>query len=356
QEERRQALDLLPTPERVGAADAFSGRLSSPEAAAHLAALLAQPEWRRLSPTSLEAYAACPLAWCLGRLLRLAEPETPTLDLEAVGEGDWVHRALALYFSQDALAPPRDPEDPGPRLAACLDQAEAALRLAGRAGHPSVNQARREVLLAGLTEVLRGEEEALLGWQVVGLERELDQSGLTIAVDQGPPLSFRGCIDRLERGADAVRVTDYKHTNNQAKLRQQAYPPEKPPSSPVTELSFFQLPIYLAAAAQALGWPEGGIQGRLVNTKRPVEKVVPTRVMLPGDAFLTSDPGRRAELAQSGEINLFNTVADLWGRLAGGDFVARPEKEQCGYCPYGLVCRARVLTQGPDQAGEGENA
>jgi len=355
-EERRLALDLLPAPERVGAADAFSGRLASPEAAAHLAALLAQPEWRRLSPSSLEAYAACPLSWCLGRLLRLAEPEAPTWDLERVGEGDWVHRALALYFSQDAQAPARDPLDPGPRLAACLDQAEAALRQAGRAGHPSVNQARREVLLAGLTEVLLREEEALAGWQVVGLERELDQVGLDLIVDQGPPLSFSGRIDRLERRADAVRVTDYKHSRDQAKLRRGAYPPEKPPKSPEMEISAFQLPVYLAAAAQAEGWPEGGLQGRLVNTLLPGEKVVPTRVMLPGDAFLESDPARRAELAQAGEPNLRNAVVELWNRLAGGDFVARPEKEQCGFCPYGLVCRARVLTQGLDRVGEGDDA
>ncbi|MCA1905951.1 MAG: PD-(D/E)XK nuclease family protein [Desulfarculus sp.] len=356
QEERRQALDLLPIPERVGAADAFSGRMTSPSAVAHLAALLARPEWRKLSPTSLEAYVTCPQAWWLGRMLRLDEPESPTWDLDAAGEGVWVHRALALYFAEDTSAPPRDSNDPGPRLAACLDQAEAALRQAGRSGHPSVNQARREVLLAGLTEVLRREEEALAGWQVVGLERELDQIGLALAVDQGPPLVFSGRIDRLERTAEAVRVTDYKHSRNHSKLRRQAYPPERPPKSPETELTNFQLPIYLAAAVQAVGWPGGGLQGRLVNTLRPREKVVPTRPLPPGDAFLESDPGRRAELARSGEINLYNAVAELWNRLAGGDFVARPEKEHCGFCPYRLVCRARVLTQVPDQTGEGEDA
>ena len=357
QEERRQALDLLAASERVGAADAFSGRLASPAAAAHLAELLAQPEWRKLSPSSLEAYATCPLAWCLGRVLRLAEPESPTWDLERVGEGDWVHRALALYFAENTPAPPRDPEDPGPRLAACLDQAWEALRQAGRAGHPSVGQARREVLLAGLGQVLRREEEALAGWQVVGLERELDQEtgGLSLAVDQGPPLSFSGRIDRLERDPERLRVTDYKHSRNQAKLRRGAYPPEKPPQAPETELGAFQLPIYLAAVAQAEGWPAGGLQGRLVNTLLPGEKVAQTRSLPPGDPFLESDPGRRAELVQAGEPNLLNAVAGLWRRLSAGDFVARPEKEACGLCPYGLVCRARVLSPGLDQAGEGED-
>ncbi|MFZ5587818.1 MAG: PD-(D/E)XK nuclease family protein [Thermodesulfobacteriota bacterium] len=357
QEARREALDALAPERRPEAADAFSGRLGAPEAAALLDAIMAQPERRLISPSFLDDYNACPQAWFWGRLLRLAKLEPAGWDLERSGEGEWVHRALALYFGQAAPAPPRDPADPGPRLAACLDLACRQLREEGRAGHPAVWRARQAALAGVLAAVLRREEQDLAGWRIEGLEWELpEQGGLTLAMDQGPPLRFKGRLDRLERNdaAGLLRVTDYKHAKDGAKLKQGAYPPEK--DDDASEIASYQIPVYLAGAAEVLGLPPGGVQGRLVNTRLASLKPCSTRPVTPGDPFLQKDPAARQALAGNGQVNLFNAVAALWSRLCGGDFVARPAKNVCKSCDQGLVCRARPAAAGGEEEAEGGDA
>ncbi|MFH1060468.1 MAG: PD-(D/E)XK nuclease family protein [Pseudomonadota bacterium] len=352
-EARREALDALDPDGRAGGADAFSGRLNAPEAGSLLAAVMAQPERRVLSPSFLDDYHTCPQAWFLGRLLGLAALEAPGWDLERPGEGQWVHRALALYFGpDDTAAPPRVPADPGPRLAACLDLARLQLQGEGKAGHPAVWAARQTVLAACLTEILRREEAELTGWRIAGLEWDLpEDGGPDLAVDQGPPLRFKGRLDRLERDEEAgrLRVTDYKHTRDKSKLKQSAYPPENDEDS--SDITSYQIPVYLAGAAAVLGLGPGGVQGRLVNTRLISEKTCSTRTVSPGDPLLEKDPIARQALAKAGRVNLYNAVAALWTRLCNGDFVARPETDLCAYCDQRLVCRARPAAAG---GGEGE--
>jgi RecB family exonuclease len=332
-ESRRAALDVLPGLERAGRADAFSGRLASAGALERLAAALARPSSRRLSPSGLEAYAACPQAWFFRYLLGLRPPEPPTWELTAAGEGEWVHRTLALFFQPGQVDPAWDADQVARRLEACLDLAREELLAKGQAGHPAVWQARRPVLAQALARVAAGELAGLGAARPVAVEEEFgrgDAPGLAVELDQGPPLMLSGRLDRLDQGPEGLCVTDYKHTADKQALKQGADPARAGRES-------FQLPVYLAFAQAHWGAP--ATRGRLVSTRLTGEKA---RVLEPEPGFAASEPAERARLAAQGRPNLCNLVAELWQRVSRGEFPAQPAKEACRHCRLWTVCRAQA--------------
>lgn len=361
-EQARAGLDLLSGPERLAASDAFGGRLRTGPALGLLGALLADPQRRRLSPSSLETYAACPWSWLAGRLLRLAPDDQPGWDLQGRQEGDWVHRALALFFAPAEFDPGWDQDARLARLERCLDQARAELAEQGRPGHDLAWQARRRMLLAGLGRVLENEWQDLGEMRPLAVEAPLGppgQEGLTLEVNGGPPLLLLGRLDRLDRGPGRLRLTDYKHTRNEAVIRQGLYPPEPPKNAPTGDPPLsgaLQIPIYLAAAAENFLRDGEVLQGRLVNTRRFWQKPGYTRHLQPGDALFSRDLATRQGLDQAHEPNLYNHVRALWQALAGGDLAPRPSLDNCRYCPYGLACRARPVVGSEDEAGEAGDA
>jgi hypothetical protein len=267
-----------------------------------------------------------------------------------------------LFFEPKEFDPGWDEAARLERLERCLDQARQELAEQGRPGHDLVWQARRRSLLAGLTRLLDGEWQDLGDLRPLAVEAALgdqDGQGLALSVDDGPPLLLRGRLDRLDRGPGRLRLTDYKHTGNQAVIRQGVYPPEPkknaPPGDPPLAASL-QIPIYLAAAAEQFLKKGEVLQGRLVNTRRWWEKPGYTRHLEPGDALLARDPATRQDLAQSQTPNLYNYVQALWQGLLGGDLAPRPTQENCRYCPHVLACRARPVIGGEDEAGEAGDA
>ncbi|MBI5521804.1 MAG: PD-(D/E)XK nuclease family protein [Desulfarculus sp.] len=360
-EQERAALDLLAGPARLAASGAFAGRLLAGPALELLRDRLARPEARRLSPSSLETYAACPLSWYFSRLLGLAEEGQPGWDIERRSEGQWVHHALALFFAPGEFDPAWDGPARRERLTRCLDQAREDLRGQGVFGHDLVWLARRQALLASLGQVVEAEWRELEGLRPLAVEAVLDgqgREGLTLAVDGGAPLTLVGRLDRLDQGPGRLRLTDYKHTSQPAIPRQAAYPPlpgkNAPPGDPPLEGSL-QIPIYLAGAAELFAGPGQVLSARLVNTRLPGEKRCYTRDLSPGDALLARDPATRQAQAQAGQPNLYNHVQGLWTNLSQGDLAPRPSREHCQYCPYALVCRARPtvgLDDDPWEAGD----
>lgn len=360
-ERGRAALDLLAGPARQAGSDAFSGRLSSAPALEALRARLARPRERRLSPSSLETYAACPMSWFLGRLLGLAPEDQPDWDIQRRHEGQWVHHALALFFAPGEYDPAWREEDRRERLGRCLEQARRDLADWGVAGHDLVWQARRQALLASLSQVVEGEWREMEGYAPLAVEMALGEegrAGLALDMDDGPPLWLGGRLDRLDQGPGRLRVTDYKHTSRQSLLRQAAFPPppakNAPPGDPPLGESL-QIPIYLAGAAELFAKDGQVLSARLVNTRLPGQRSCSTRVLEPGDPLLERDPGLRRALAQAGQANLPNHVQGLWRHLSQGDLTHRPSREQCPYCPFVLVCRARPAV-GLEEGGEAGDA
>jgi putative RecB family exonuclease len=146
-----------------------------------------------LSPSRIESYLSCPLAFRFASVDGLPDP--PTV---ATTKGSLVHRALEVFFGSDG------------------DRSPAHL-------HESVDTAIEEYLehpdLLGLG--LSGEEltrfiadcrDLAGGYLEMEDPREIDPVGLELRVEAPVgPVTLRGIIDRLERDPDGgLVVTDYK--------------------------------------------------------------------------------------------------------------------------------------------------
>jgi RecB family exonuclease len=333
-EENRHGLNALGLELRASHADAFSGILTAPGAAELLSNVLKRPEFRQVSPSQLETYAGCAQAWFFSYLLRLKVLSEPGWALEARSEGDWVHHALAGFFKPDEFKPSWNEIEQEKRLIACLEQAKRDLS-AGLSAPPVVWQARQEVLLAALKQVVKQEMEQMHGAAPWAVERDTasEDGGLCVKVDEGPPLSLKGRLDRLDQGEGRAVVTDYKHTSNWAGLKDAT-------DKDLAGKTQFQLPVYMAAAQEMMGAGGMALSGRLVPTRLAASK--PRQLDYePGDGFFASDASVRQQMAAQGQPNLFNAIADLWGRLRSGMFMAQPDKKACQYCDFRFTCRAQ---------------
>ena len=335
-EEKRARLETLGQASRRAQAGPFEGLMLAGPAQKLLQNILADPQRRRLSPTSLESYAACPMAWFLGRVLGLAEEDEPAWDLAGRLEGEWVHAALARFFAPHEFDPAWNADQQAERLESCLGEAGEELASQGRGGHALVRGARREVLMTALTQVVAQEMAALGGLRPLAVEKDFghEDHGLVMEVDRGEPLCLRGRLDRLDQGSGELRVVDYKHSLSPSAAKEPVRPQE-------LAVSAFQVPVYLAAARALWGGPHDALSARLVPTRR--REGGPGLLSLgPDDPLLSQDPELRRRLAEEGAPNLFNAVAALWGRLSGGDFLATPENAPCAYCGLSGVCRSSL--------------
>ncbi len=342
-EEHRLRLEALPPGARLSLGGPYDGLLLQGPAREFLVSLLADPARRKLSPSALETYAACPMQWFLARVLGLKEPSEPGWDLERSEEGTWVHETLKRFFAPKEFDADWDQSAQRERLARCLAQAMENLP-----GHGLVQQARQGVLAHTLATVVAREMAALGELRPVQVEVEFggkdsEAPPLEVALEQGEPLYLTGRLDRLDQGPGALRVVDYKHTSDVSKIR-------GPLKEDALGVSAFQMPVYLAAARERWGNQEDALSARVVPTRK-MEQEPAQRDFAPGDAFLVGDLATRRDLARSGAPNLFNAIAELWGRVEGGHFLALPEQGPCDFCSMAGVCRARI---NPAVALEGE--
>lgn len=334
-EQGREALDELGDAERPERSDGFSGRLDP----ALLGPVLADPGQRRLSPSRLETYAACPMRYFFRYLIGLRAVEEPGWELERSQEGQVVHDALAAYFKPGDYAPGLTPDERRRRLDGCLD---AAMQRAGH-GHPRLLAVRRTVLEPALWRVTEREEAALAGAGLVpvAVEQPLggDDEGLAVALAGGGELRLAGRLDRLDLEDELVRVTDYKHSKDDTLMRRGA-------NRELAGDSQFQLAVYLAEARRLHG-PLAAM-GRIVPTRLP--ELGPWEMeFAPGDAYLDGSAQVRTQCAAEGEPNIFNQIEALWLRLAGGDFTPRPQGGPCKFCEFAGLCRARDLAAADEE-------
>jgi RecB family exonuclease len=217
----------------TGAPGAWNGSITDPELLATVAARFAEGYvW---SPSQLESYAKCPWAFFSKRLLGVEKFEEPAEDMDAATWGTILHDALDRFYTAAG-------ERAGTPVFLRADDLEWALPVAEEAlgaalaeqgseswlGHPALRDAQRERLRRTLVEYLR--------WEVLEVneksfnrrtkmskmirmgvaEHEKSFSGVVLERG-GVRFTYRGFIDRVERGVDEevdaagyVSAVDYK--------------------------------------------------------------------------------------------------------------------------------------------------
>ena len=310
----------------------YGGRLESGPALGLLARVL--EGHRRLSPSSLESYAACPLAWFFNYILGLDMEAEPGWDMERSLEGQWVHRTLALFFDPRDFDPHWDQAERQRRLGQCLERARHMLGPDTGSGHGLVWQARRRFLQDVLATVVEQEWAALAGGRPLAVEMRLGPRGRGLALElaDGQSITITGRLDRLDRQGNELVVTDYKHSDDATLLRRAVKRED-------LGITAFQVPLYLAAVQDQAEAGVKVLRGRLLSTRRPSHKPRDIAFSV-ADPYLERDPAKRARLADKKEDNIFNQVAQVWQDMTSGEFAPRPDGGGCSYCAFFNPCRA----------------
>ncbi|HTC82565.1 MAG TPA: PD-(D/E)XK nuclease family protein, partial [Acidimicrobiia bacterium] len=180
------------------------------------------------SPTRLERWAGCPLAYLLTEVLGVAPVENPeeALEITAVDWGELVHAALERFLDEVLARPLADrpaPTQPWPpadraRLLQIGEEVWAEYRDTGRTGRPIFWPRDRARLAADLTRFLAADDEnrALHGLRPVAVELAFgfswsDLDAVPLPLPDGREVRFRGRADRVDRGDDGrIHIVDYK--------------------------------------------------------------------------------------------------------------------------------------------------
>lgn len=215
-------------------------------------------EDRIASPTSLEAYATCPHAYFVERLLQVEPLEAPEdlLVISPLQVGNLIHNSLDAFVSRLAgsgalpgYGEPWTEEQRALLLAIGADLADQ-FEAEGLTGHPRLWQRERLRVLGDLMVLLTDDDR----WRV---ERDASvvASELRFGFDGEPPVEIpvpsgrvllRGSADKVDLGADGtIYVTDVK-TGGFSRY-------EAIESDPVAGGTKLQLPVYAYAARARLG-------------------------------------------------------------------------------------------------------
>nr|WP_202886773.1 PD-(D/E)XK nuclease family protein [Kribbella sandramycini] len=213
-------------------------------------------EDRVASPTSLEAYASCPHAYFVERLLQVEPLEAPEdlLVISPIQVGNLIHDSLDAFVTRLAGALPSYGEawSAEQRQVLLAIGAELADRFEaeGLTGHPRLWQRERLRILSDLMVLLADDDR----WR---FERDASvvASELRFGFDGEPPVEIpvpsgrvllRGSADKVDLGRDGtIYVTDVK-TGGFSRY-------EGIESDPVAGGTKLQLPVYAYAARARLG-------------------------------------------------------------------------------------------------------
>lgn len=291
-----------------GAWDGLLGETASRVLAAR------HPFAAELSPTALEKYIACPFAYLLQVVYGLQAPDDPgdALEMDAAEFGSLVH---AILHDTYARVIERDLDSP-----AAEDSLHDAWRVQctraesdGVTGAALSWEVRRAVLLEDLRESLRRDPVFASS---DGRPRHVEWSfgerhgrPVSLQLENGVTLHFRGRLDRVDMTASGARVIDYKSgAGGTERLR-------------LKERLSVQLPVYLLAVRLTAEDPVSSITClyRLVTRRGGFE-----------DLPLAEDEDAALERLRQ----LAAGAMDLVGR---GMF-PRTTRQRCDFCDVRYAC------------------
>jgi RecB family exonuclease len=302
----------------------------SPEGAEHLDGHAAFG--RPFSPTSLEQYAKCPQRFFLSRVMGVRRDEEPeeVLRISPMDRGSVFHAIVERFMRSLPDRRPRATD--WPSLSSIADEELAAAEAEGLTGHPVMwagdRAAIREDVERWLEHEVADEDAAPLthsDYEVrFGPSRHGGGDGpltrdapLLLRLPNGDTVHVAGRIDRIDwRDAPArFRVIDYK--TGRARGKENALDGGRA----------LQLPLYLLAAAEALGVNPAAGEAQYFYATRTGEY---RRIAFKGEQLVA----RRAELDE--------VLAELNDGMRSGDFHAEPSRE-CDWCDFNTVCDTRRL-------------
>lgn len=229
----------------------------------NLAGLDIGPWPARVSPTRLETWRACPHAYFVQYVLGERHVEEPEAieTLGALDRGAALHEAIDRLH-REVLAgrlPPPGPQGwTGVHREALLragHEVAAALEAAGRTGRDAFWANARAELLAALDAWLEFDARQWRGGRLVASELRFgEDEPVVLTTSTGRPIGFAGTIDRVDELDDGTLVvTDHKTGSPNGLDKLSA-------DDPTLGGSRFQLPVYAAAARQALGRDDAPVE------------------------------------------------------------------------------------------------
>ncbi len=287
---------------------------------------------RVVSPTALEAWARCPHAYFVQRLLRVEPAGAPEelIEISPLESGSLIHEVLDRFFTGQSL----DGAVPGPgqrwtaaqraELGRIAEQTALEFEARGVTGHRVLWRREFGRICADLQVLLDDDDRLRAGQGRVQVRSELvfgmaGRPAVPFRLPDGRQVWFRGSADRVDRAGDALVVVDYK-TGSARPFRKIG---QIDPTAGGTKL---QLPVYAHAARAGLGLPAAAVSAEYW--------------------FLRKDRGTRIAVPLTPEVDqaFSAAVAAITDGIAGGLFPHRPPADdswagfiECPYCdPDGL--------------------
>ncbi len=285
-----------------------------------------------MSPTRLEAYAACPFAYFIGQVLKVEPLEEPERieQISALERGSLVHRILhraytACFGTRAAV--------PAERLAAALrDAAEAEFRAQIATGPALTWAMERQQIARDLKTyaALDAEEREDLGAQPAMFETRFGMPPRGDAEDRASTekplelrlgrrvLRFKGKIDRIDEVGEAdARVIDYKTGSaDRDRYRDDA----------LLGGRALQLPIYVLAARMLL----------------PGRNVTGAAYVFPSERGGFKTVGFSRDALDDRMDDLARTITTVEEGIENGLFFAVPADKHCRYCDFRDACGANT--------------
>ena len=280
-----------------------------------------------MSPTRIEAYAACPFAYFVDRVLGVGAVEEPE-EIERItplDRGSLLHR---IFFTAYAACRKKGREVSADGLAAALVEAAekecSRLGTVGPAMTWAIDKAEMLADLRRFAEIEAPECDAIearpamfevrFGMPSRGGDEDPASTDTPLERSiEGKTYQFKGKIDRIDEvGAGEARVIDYKTGRASGK------------PDTFAGGTALQLPIYILAA-------------QMLQRERTVTSAQYSFATGRGE-FKSVGFSREALDARMAELE--HIIATVEGCIEQGVFIATPADPQCGYCDFRDVCGA----------------
>lgn len=305
--------------------------------------LLKTPPPRKLSPSSIEAYARCPFIFASTQLFRLKDLEELDMDLGAAGMGQLNHELLAHLVAEGYLTKPELQTPEQLQLAVETVREKVGLRLIDEKSWPALCARQVKTAMRFL--------EIEKNWQKAHPRRQFHAPEAAWKISLDPKtgkftpgeienqIVIGGRIDRLESdGQGHWVVIDYKSSGGSLKNHPRWL-----------EENALQLLFYMwAVENSALDGVDGEVFGAFYYVLRDMNRDKGLQIdeggasLFPPSGRKTSGASRERKLELFAELE--KKILEIVAHQAEGRYAPKPfRSDLCDTCEWRVLCRAPHL-------------